>query len=335
MRSLKLFVFGPGIGESIILRLPNGRWGIVDYYADGGLNQGEVLDFLHRNKVKELAFFCLTHPHADHYLGALHLLSRYAGRIERIWRYSGTCIREIEAAIAKKALRKAQATFDIEAADIAKDFVAVIAELRRIGATLPEEHYRRVTAGMSLLKEDDFEITALRPSDALNDKTEETIFGRNARSRNILLLNDEEGSILNSLSVVLLIRFQRANIVLLGDAQGAKQQVAEDVSQFAVVKIAHHGSSNGLGAATLGRRSPRLRMPCGIITPYSRSRLPRREMVDLYRAMFTKIDVTNDSQRARPKTITPNLLNARLASNKGGWRCIEVFPTGKVRACTA
>jgi hypothetical protein len=84
---LTIHVIGAGIGESIILELPNGQWGVVDCYAskisDETTNQ--TLNFLKRRKVETLAFLCLTHPHQDHFRGITHLLNRYKGKLERFW----------------------------------------------------------------------------------------------------------------------------------------------------------------------------------------------------------------------------------------------------------
>jgi beta-lactamase superfamily II metal-dependent hydrolase len=325
MTTLKLFFFGPGVGESIVIHLPDGQWGIVDYYAESGALRSKVLEFLEHKNVRRLAFFCLTHPHADHFLGAVHLLRKYKSRIDRIWRYSGVCAREIEAIIAKKALKKAQSSGDTEAARFGNDFIDVITAIRTLGAALPEENYRRVTAGMSLLRTDSFEISALRPSDALNEKIEEVVFSKSA-DNNQLLLNDEEGPILNALSVALLIRF---------DSQGSKEPMAKGISKFAAVKVAHHGSSNGLGAAGISQRLGRQSIRWSVITPYNRSHLPRKEMVKKYRAMSKDVTVTNNSRLIRPTTVAPDLHRARLTTSNSGWYCLEVFPTGRVRVCNA
>ncbi|MFQ6043271.1 MAG: tetratricopeptide repeat protein [Candidatus Poribacteria bacterium] len=61
--ALTVHVLGEGIGESIILELPNGKWGIVDCYTrsikDETANQ--TLNFLKQSNVQELEFLCLSH----------------------------------------------------------------------------------------------------------------------------------------------------------------------------------------------------------------------------------------------------------------------------------
>ncbi len=63
---LYLYVFGPGFGESIVLRFPGGTWMIVDGCRIAGRSPAaELLD-------REGALWscvALTHPHLDHAAG--------------------------------------------------------------------------------------------------------------------------------------------------------------------------------------------------------------------------------------------------------------------------
>ena len=78
-KRLEIHVFGAAKGESIVLRLPSGQWGVVDCYS-GSLkdsSKNPVLKFLTDRGVDHLAFLCMTHPHDDHYRGMSHLLERW------------------------------------------------------------------------------------------------------------------------------------------------------------------------------------------------------------------------------------------------------------------
>jgi ribonuclease BN (tRNA processing enzyme) len=87
MPELSIHVLGSGIGESIIVHLPNGKWGVVDCYAsnlsDSSSNQ--TLSFLLEQGASELEFLCLTHPHFDHYRGLSQLLDAF--RVRYFWRF--------------------------------------------------------------------------------------------------------------------------------------------------------------------------------------------------------------------------------------------------------
>jgi hypothetical protein len=91
-------VFGPGKGEAIVVRLPNGGLGVVDgcreperrsQTGDGDPVRELLAKFAkHEGRPIEeqrLAFVCLTHPHDDHYAGLGRLMLAYGDRIERLW----------------------------------------------------------------------------------------------------------------------------------------------------------------------------------------------------------------------------------------------------------
>src|SRR5260370_29276874 len=61
---LYLFVFGPGFGESIVLRVPPNDWIVVDScrIADRAAAQHVLSHYK-----GELSCVVLTHPHRDHY----------------------------------------------------------------------------------------------------------------------------------------------------------------------------------------------------------------------------------------------------------------------------
>ena len=79
---LKAHFRSVGVGDNIILELPNGRVGIVDCNS----RWHQCLDFLERKiNAKALEFVVATHPHADHIDGLLSLLSHYEGRVHQFW----------------------------------------------------------------------------------------------------------------------------------------------------------------------------------------------------------------------------------------------------------
>src|SRR4051812_33928138 len=86
---LTVHVLGAAKGESIILHLPSGQWGVVDCYAGSVANPqtNPTFQFLKSQGVTELEFLCLTHPHDDHYRGMSQLLESFS--IRSFWRFSG------------------------------------------------------------------------------------------------------------------------------------------------------------------------------------------------------------------------------------------------------
>jgi len=333
--TLQLFFFGPGVGESIVLRLPCGQWGVVDCYLSSTSVKGGVVDFLKQKKVERLAFFCLTHPHEDHYLGAHLLLKRYAHSVDRIWRHPGFSKRDLSARmlLGAKIRSRRILTSDPEAELLADGYLKVLRAIDDAKRGLTADTYRRVIAPLSLLKTSTYEISALKPGSALLDDVESRMARMNV-NKGYLLLNEEDGAVLNSLSVVLLIEFGQAQIFLLGDSQGAQDSLHPHSAEFAAVKVAHHGSRNGLGADGVGvSKQKTYAIRCGVITPYTRSSLPSPDMIAHYQTMCKELIQTGATSHQRPRRIIPTLKGARLVAVSGPWVGVEITEDGQVRQC--
>lgn len=84
---LHIAVFGPGEGEAMVVRLPDGRAGVVDGCGhDGADKQNPVRKLLEELLVgdpRRLLFACLTHPHMDHFRGFDQVLDRWPP--EHLW----------------------------------------------------------------------------------------------------------------------------------------------------------------------------------------------------------------------------------------------------------
>ncbi len=71
-----LYVFGPGFGESIVLRFPGGHWMVVDGCMIAG--QSPAASLLEREGA-QWSCVALTHPHLDHALGLDEVLGQPGG----------------------------------------------------------------------------------------------------------------------------------------------------------------------------------------------------------------------------------------------------------------
>jgi beta-lactamase superfamily II metal-dependent hydrolase len=97
---LSIAVFGPGEGEAVVVRLPDGSVGVVDGCREpNGDDDGygdpvrELLSKVEASVDRDafrLGFVCLTHPHADHYRGLGKLIEAYSGKIDRLWKVALT-----------------------------------------------------------------------------------------------------------------------------------------------------------------------------------------------------------------------------------------------------
>src|SRR5687768_11084144 len=93
---LRLHVLGGAAGESIVLGLPGGKWGVVDCYCRdvGSPARNPTLQLLKQEGARELEFVCLTHPHDDHYRGMSHLFESFP--VRNFWRFGALSLERLE-----------------------------------------------------------------------------------------------------------------------------------------------------------------------------------------------------------------------------------------------
>jgi len=71
-------LFACGHGDTILVRLPDGRWVLVDCYLPktGGV-RSRFFDFVEEKQIQTLALVFQTHPDYDHFLGMHDVLSHF------------------------------------------------------------------------------------------------------------------------------------------------------------------------------------------------------------------------------------------------------------------
>ena len=88
--SIDIHLFHCGHGDSILVRLPENRWGLIDCYLPKqyGIRK-TFFDFLEQN-VKTLDFIIQTHPDRDHYHGMKEVIEHFLKKGEKIGFYVDT-----------------------------------------------------------------------------------------------------------------------------------------------------------------------------------------------------------------------------------------------------
>lgn len=108
-RKLSVYLFNVGQGDNIFLKLPNGEYGIIDFFYDTDLNLAEPPAFTYLKKIRRrlkpttpivISFICLSHPDNDHVKGARELLNWVADpknnvQLKNLWMFSGTILEEM------------------------------------------------------------------------------------------------------------------------------------------------------------------------------------------------------------------------------------------------
>ncbi len=106
-RGLTVYVFNVGQGDHILLRLPNGEYGVIDFYHDSTLSAPPALGYLQklRSRLKPekpivLSFVCLSHPDFDHIKGLKVFLDwiddeRNNVQLKNLWMWPGNILDEL------------------------------------------------------------------------------------------------------------------------------------------------------------------------------------------------------------------------------------------------
>lgn len=277
---LEIHVLGSSIGESIVLKLPDGKWGVIDCYASSlkDASTNSTLSFLRERGVSELEFLCLTHPHDDHFRGMSQILQQMI--VREFWRF---------AAMSSRQLRMLAHYFkaDAEKADYTEskingdEFVTIFRLVRERRYGSHPIATRRVQAKLPLYpsKSDStapFQILGIAPSDRQIDIYEtdlERCFDIDGRIRDRLPHSRH-----NTVSVALMLEYGKTRIILGGDVEyqgwiDVFRDFSTERLSCAAVKVSHHGSTNGY-SENLWNTFAAAGKPIALITPFRRFQLP-------------------------------------------------------------
>lgn len=300
-KTLDVHVMGFGAGESILLRLPDNKWGVVDCYTPSAQNVSSNLPlaFLKSKRVGELEFVCLTHPHQDHYRGMRQLIEHYPPRY--FFLYPGLSKHQFPNFFA--GLRRAASSRGLATPTELERLFEVLDKLERAGRTQVQEvmakqsiyPWQQSAAGTEL------EIIAIspggQPSKVFADKLDRFLAKLKQLPTNKYKVEFEA----NAVSIALAIKFGETCVVLGGDVEVDGWQLV--LSQFhpthiraQAVKVSHHGSKNGYcaGLWKTFKSNQGHDSPVAIISPSHRHGLPddiaMREIKRHTGALFSSCD---------------------------------------------
>ncbi len=287
VNSLEMHVFGASQGESIVLKLPGGGWGVVDCYASSLSDPADnpALCFLSDRGVGELEFLCLTHPHDDHFRGMSQLLQRL--RVHSFWRPSAMSQQRLKWILQLALVHARQSGYEKareDADELERIFTLVNEQRRERGKPLIP---KVATLGTQLYpipvdRQAHFQIWAITPSGRQTEIYEEGLrrcFDDNRRIKDRLPHARH-----NEISLALLIVFGRTRVILGGDAE--QNNWLDTLKEFGrpelssvCVKVSHHGATNGY-CQGLWEAFSAHQMPIAVVTAFQRHQLPRREALE-------------------------------------------------------
>lgn len=319
---LGIHLLGGSYGESIVVELPDGGWGVVDCFgpANGERHAHPTAEFLQARGVRKLRFCLLTHPHRDHYMGFDRLVELF--HVEQFWRFGAAT----PASLCRWARFEPGAS--VEERHAALHLWRLFDVVTRLREERRDFVVARVGAHQDLLECGDrangtlVSIRSLAPSGNSIERIEEQLArcfsdGRLLDFRQLPRLNEA-----NSLSVVLRIQFGSAVAILGADLErDGWREILENPSvrppplAAAVVKVPHHGSRTGY-CDGLWRRLANDRRPLALVASSTSHRLPDPYAVEHMQSVGADVWATTSAD-GRPAERLGRIEKSALALASG------------------
>jgi len=287
---LELSLFGPGVGECLVVHLGNGDWMVVDSCRNKSTGNPIALDYLTEIGVdvaRQVKVVLVTHWHDDHIKGVADLFKAAA---------SATFVYP-EALSSDQFLRLVASGTNrhfIQQESGVSEFGAVLSELsRRRKEGLAGRNHIRAKSNTCVYRNNSasfpIEVHALSPS----EKSCELALAAFAKS--LPEVGESIGKVRppnpNEVSIVLLVVTPIVSYLLGGDLERAfdnergwlaiLDSEVRPKSRSDVFKVSHHGSTNGDDARIWTELL--VETPYALITPYGRGSKPLPSAEDVER----------------------------------------------------
>lgn len=321
-------IFGPGIGECIVINFGNGKWAIVDSCIDPSTSQSYAFTYLKERSVSldDVCLIVATHWHDDHIRG----ISQLAKECQ----HATICI---SAVLSKKEFIETVTVYNKTPNTKLGSGLAELHDILKIGPSRP---LKRATADKRILQssitinnvEKPIEVWSLSPADAEHER----FFSQLAKMYpKVMQVKGRATSINpNDTCVVMLIKVGEVNVLLGADLEetGSDRRgwsaivssTARPEEKSTLFKIPHHGSENGHNDDVWKRMlEPK---PVCLLTPYNRGRVKLPSPSDVGRILEKSdksyITATTTTKIKRDKTVEKMIrdfgINIQPATGKIG-----------------
>ncbi len=286
--NLEVHLLGGSRGESVVIKLPDDRWGVVDCYTDAITepDTNPTIQFLRARGVKTLLFVCLTHAHDDHFLGMVKLIEEF--KPAEFWRFGCLAPPHIAKLMQYNSLRAKEAV-GAKKAELTRSMqelfeILKIAERAAKGGMIRPNPLTSLKTIYPLPRDEarDLKIECLAPSGPQVARYHEVII--NCVGPDEQIAKEVRHSEHNEVSVVLKITYGETVVILGGDLEKAGweevvREYGEANLKALAVKVSHHGSENGYCHGlwrhfTVGGKT------IAMIAPQHRHKLPRPAALD-------------------------------------------------------
>lgn len=302
-----LYLLGPGVGESVVLALPDGRFVVVDVCKQGTTNL--PLALLKHLGARELDLLVVTHPDLDHVHGLGEILQKQPPT--ELWRYPMEA--DVRAVISRWTKNHGE---------VAEALRAMDSFLQGPGDASTAMYDNRVWSPES----GGFRLSALAPTEYDKERASKVLMRLLYKKPKALqdwlqrvAGGAAAGDCPNVLSVALVLELGDQRVLLGGDVlKGTrspksgwkgilrllqKHKRERLIQDLAAVKVSHHGSEGAFEPSAWKLHG----RPAALIAPFTRSHLP------------DSTTITNLKSCARELLITSSNTTTSNAASKAGW----------------
>ncbi|PQP35636.1 hypothetical protein C6A37_01355 [Desulfobacteraceae bacterium SEEP-SAG9] len=329
---IELTFFGPGFGESIVVFIPGIGWGIIDSceFEVSGHKLVPPLEYLISQKVNEIEFLVLTHPHADHFKGMEQIIRQYLGKINRICRYQGDSIRELTAHLFRKGIKGSSGATSAKAlAAVFEAFEEAAkfgAEKRRLGALTQVIPHQKVSVNGQ-----EFAVEVLSLSPLAEDEEKYTNILMDAFPQEKMELKEISDHKHNMIASAIRISVGNVVVILGSDVEKGVNASSgwrgivnsADAPDLCVktLKVPHHGSPGAYYHKAWAEHCKNGKI-ISVITPFNKGSHPRPTENDIERVgNYSKlVGLTSHIRFKRPVDVYNRALARRLPKK---WKVVQ------------
>lgn len=270
---LRVFIFGCGQGESIVLEC-DGRFGVIDSFRHQ--NIVPALQLLKTMGAERLDFLGLTHPHEDHYGGLGEILEHFISRggVGEFWRYPALDWSRLFPVLKARVYKKRSAPKFQALAGASLDELQGF--YRRLFEARGAITIRNLELGFHWPSWDPVQFRVLAPSGTVTMEAAERLAREVTRA-------DQKREPLNDYSFALHVQLNEHSVYLMGDTSNRSWNISRSDPLWpglirpkpsVIVRASHHGSDKDnpdwLLSAVRGTVATRI-----AVTRYTPSNLPR------------------------------------------------------------
>lgn len=244
-----MLVFDCGQGDTILLKLPGEKWVLIDCNLPRGPIRDRFFALIQERGIKRLDVLCLTHPHADHYLGMLEVVNYFTTGDRSLGLYCDGGINPKEILGLLRAKNSPKPYID--------EYSRLQARLSQLIKQGKVRFFQGNQDSIPVLRHGPFSLQPIGPR---AEVTREFVHSYVSRTGAVPPVRED----LNLLSLILVLRVEGESKVLnklfAGDTNGTginnalnilSSRTGDKPCRFDVVKLPHHGSADSHDTSTL------------------------------------------------------------------------------------